>query len=69
MQLLGDPLLSGGCLSKDHIEKQLKDKRSDRNPLDKKSKKGGLRVESIVCPNQIGQTPSLEEWATKKSRQ
>ena len=69
MPLLGDPLLSGGCLSKGRRERQLKDKRSGRNPLDKKSKKGGLRVESIVCPNQIGQTPSLEEWATKKSRQ
>jgi hypothetical protein len=69
MPLLGDPLLSGGYLSIDHRERQLKDKRSGRNPLDKKLKKGGLRVESIVCPNQIGQTPSLEEWATKKSRQ
>ena len=69
MPLLGDPLLSGGCLSKGRRERQLKDKRSGRNPLDKKSKKGELRVESIVCPNQIGQTPSLEEWATKKSRQ
>ena len=69
MPLLGDPLLSGGCLSIAHRERQLKYKRSGQNPLDKKSKKVGLRVESIVCPNRIGQIPSLEEWAIKKSRQ
>ena len=54
MPLLVDLLLSGGCLSKGHIERQLKGKRSDRHPLDKISKKGVLHEEPIVCPNQIG---------------
>jgi hypothetical protein len=69
MPLLGGPLLSGVCLSKAHRERQLKGKMFGRHPLDKRSKKGVLCVEPFVCPNQIGQTPSLEEWATKKSKQ
>ena len=69
MPLLEDPLLSGGCLSKGHIQRQLEGKRFGRHPLDKRSGKGGLRVEPIVFLNQIGQKPILEEWATKKSRQ
>ena len=32
-------------------------------------KKVELHVEPIVRPNLIGQTPSLEEWVTKKNRQ
>ena len=51
MLLLGDPLLSVECLGKAHIERLLKGKRSGQNPLDKKSKKVVLYVESIECPN------------------
>ena len=69
MPLLGDPLLSGGCLSKGHIQRRLEGKRFGRHPLDKRSGKVGLRVEPIVCLNQTGQKPTLEKWATKKSRQ
>ena len=69
MQLLGDPLLSGGCLSKDRIGMRQKGKRSGRHPLDRISKKVELHVAPIVRPNLIGQKPSLEEWVTKKNRQ
>ena len=39
MPLLGDPLLSGGCLSKGHIGMRQKGKKSDRHPLDRILKK------------------------------
>ena len=69
MPLLGDPLLSGGCLSKGHMQRQLEGKRFGRHQLDKRLRKEVRLVAPIEHPNQIGQTPSLVEWATRKSKQ